>query len=357
MTVINYSSFAQALEKGMSRRNMTKEAKVLFDFMCNHEDVVHKRITKSDLKSGNTDRHYHVPDKESIEWFRGQHDVAETLKDGAGDNSIIAEAPKHFDEKVLVGLLNPQKVEQAVNAVKELVINDETLDDNLRQIWLEECANGDEGAFLAHVFLYAVPQPNNLSQIDEEIIEPQLDLEDEKEIKMYENLLQKLGKPQADTPPLEIADKELTYVRQLLLAYSDAERVPCIDRNDLESNPKYAKYKKNFDRSRQDFYSAEKIRESSKDILKLDEKDGFDIIKGEVFDGVVDVWELYESSNGFERMLHVLTKATDVQLSENTKRRMMSWIGNSEKKGICHILVAENKLWWIEETEDDTEII
>ncbi len=357
MAVINYSSFAQALEKGMNRRNMTGMAKVLFDFMCNHEDVVHKRITKADIESGNTDKHYHVPEKESIEWFKGKHDVAETLKDGVGDNSIIAEAPKYFDENVLVGLLNPQKVEQAVNAIKELVISDETLDDNLRQIWLEECENGDEGAFLAHVFLYAVPQPNNLSQMDEEIIEPQLDPEDEKEIKMYESLLRKLGKPQADTPPFEIADKELEYVRQLLLAYSDAECVPCIDRSDLESNPKYKKYKNNFERSRQDFYCAEKIRESSKEILKLDEKDGFDIAKEEVFSGVVDVWELYESSNGFERMLQVLSKATNVNLSENTRRRLLNWIGNSEKKGFCHILVSENKLWWVEDAERDAEII
>ena len=39
MAVINYSSYAQAVEKGMSKRNMTGMAKVLFAFMCNHEDV------------------------------------------------------------------------------------------------------------------------------------------------------------------------------------------------------------------------------------------------------------------------------------------------------------------------------
>ena len=34
MAVINYSSYAQAIEKGMSKRNMTGMAKVLFAFMC-----------------------------------------------------------------------------------------------------------------------------------------------------------------------------------------------------------------------------------------------------------------------------------------------------------------------------------
>lgn len=38
MAVINYSSFAQAIEKGMNKRNMTGMAKVLFAFMCDHEE-------------------------------------------------------------------------------------------------------------------------------------------------------------------------------------------------------------------------------------------------------------------------------------------------------------------------------
>ena len=71
MAVINYSSYAQAVEKGMSKRNMTGMAKVLFAFMCNHEDVVQRRITKADEKRGNMDVHYSVPDGEAIDWYFG----------------------------------------------------------------------------------------------------------------------------------------------------------------------------------------------------------------------------------------------------------------------------------------------
>lgn len=352
MASINYSLFAQSLEKGMSRRNMTGMAKILFAFMCDHKDVVKRRITKSDIERGNIDTQYSVPDKESIQWFRGEHDVAETLQDGVGNNDIIAEAPKYFEDHVLNGLLNPQKVEQAINSVKELVLNDETLDNNLKQIWLDECENGDEGAFLAHVFLYAVPQPNNFNEIDTDIVAPQLDTEDEQEIRMFENLVSRHAKPTPDNPPLEIAKIEMPYVKQLLIAYADAEKVSCIDRSDLESVPKYEKYKRNFERSRRDFYSADKIRESARDILKLNEKDGFDVVKEEVFDGVVDVWEYYESADGFSRMLQVMSKASDVSLTVNTRRRLLEWIGSAEKKGICHILAGENRLWWVENAEN-----
>ena len=353
MAVINYSSYAQAIEKGMSKRNMTGMAKVLFAFMCDHEDVVKRRITEADIKRGTTDVHYSVPDGEAIQWYRGQHDVSETLRNGAGDTSIIAEAPTYFEEHILNGgLINPQKEEQAIKAVRELVEEAENLDDSLRNNWLEECDNGEYGAFLAHVFLYAVPQANDLSKIDEEIVAPMLDEEDEKEISMFEALVAKHSKPEPDTPPLEIAEKEIPYAKQLLLAYADAEHVSCIDRSDLEAIPKYSRYKSNFERSRRDFYSAEKLRESAKDLLKLNEKDGFDLVKNEVYDGVVDEWDLYGSSDGYTRMLHVMSKASDINLSANTKRRLLEWIGNAEKKGICHILVGENKLWWVEDAEN-----
>ena len=120
MAVINYSSYAQAIEKGMSKRNMTGMAKVLFAFMCDHEDVVRRRNTKADEERGNMDVRYHVPDGEAIEWFRGQRDVSETLRNGAGNNDIIAEAPEYFEKHVLNGLINPQKEEQAIKAVREL---------------------------------------------------------------------------------------------------------------------------------------------------------------------------------------------------------------------------------------------
>jgi len=347
--VINYSSFAHVIEKGMNKRNMTGMAKMLFAFMCSHTGVVHKRITKKDIEGGNTDLQYSVPDRESIQWFRGEHDVAETLKDGAGNADIIAEAPAYFSDVILEKLINPQKTEIVIKEMLELIDHAENLDDKLRQTWKQMAADGDYGDFLANVFLYAVPQPNDLSKIDMEIVAPKLDDEDAREIQMFEALSRKLEKPKADSPPREIAPKEVKYVKQCLMAYASAEQVPCIDREDLETIPKYSRYLAHFDRQRKDFYNADKIRESSKDILKLNEKEGFDLVKGEVFDGVVDVWEMAEDKNGFRRMQEVLSTAASVSLSGHTKRRLLDWIDASEKKGICHILVIDGKLWWVKD--------
>ncbi len=353
MTVLNYSSYAHAIEKGMNRPKMIVIARALFEFMCDHEDVVKRRITKSDIEKGNTNTRFIIRNTEAGEWYHGRHDVAEALRTGAGNTDIISEAPQYFEELIENGTFNPQKLEQMINAVKELVSNAQNLDEDLKTQWLEECEIRDDGAFLAHVFLYAITQDNVVPEpIDEEIVAPRLDKEDEEELRMYQKLLAKHAKPEPDEPPIDIADKEIEYVKQLLMAYADAEHVASIDRTDLENNPKYRKYRRNFERSRWDFYSAEKIRESSKDILKLNEKDGFELAKKEVFSGVVDVWELHDTDDGFKRMSAVMAQAASYELSENTKRRLLNWISAAERKGICHILVGENKLWWVEDAEN-----
>lgn len=93
MVTINYFSYAHVIEKGMNRRNMTGMVKVLFEFMCDHEDVVTGKITKKDLEQGITHKRYIVPDKESIEWFRGQCDVAKTLQKSVG-NATLSRMPQ-----------------------------------------------------------------------------------------------------------------------------------------------------------------------------------------------------------------------------------------------------------------------
>lgn len=344
---INYSSYAHVIEKGMNRRNMTGMAKVLFEFMCDHEDVVTGRITKKDLEQGITHKRYIVPDKESIEWFRGQHDVAETLQKGAGNADIIRDAPGYFDDHVINGLINPQKLEIVINAMSDLIKSDDVVDEDVLDYWLRLRDVSDLGSFLANIFLYAVPQPNSGVMIDQEIVAPELDDEDTKELKMFETMVQKHAKPESKLPPLVIdSAKEMKYVKQLLMAYADAEKIPCMELEDLQS---YPIYQRNFEKQRRDFYSADTIRESSKEILKIKEKDGFDIVKQEICDEITPIWELSisEGQNGYQRLLRVLDRAGNAQLSGNTKKRLLDWIAAAEKQGICHFLVGEDKLWWV----------
>ena len=53
-----------------------------------------------------------------------------------------------------------------------------------------------------------------------------------------------------------------------------------------------------------------------------------------------------EYDNGYERMKAVIQHATTVPLSSNTEDRMLRWVGPGEKKGACHMLVNDEKLYW-----------
>lgn len=166
---------------------------------------------------------------------------------------------------------------------------------------------------------------------------------------MFESMVKKHAKPESKIPPLVIdSAKEMKYVKQLLMAYADAEHIPCMELEDLQF---YPVYKNNFEKQRRDFYSADTIRESSKEILKIKEEDGFDIVKKEICDEITPVWELSitEGTNGYQRLLKVLDRAGSVQLSGNTKKRFLDWIAAAEKHGICHFLVGEDRLWWVNE--------
>ena len=109
----------------------------------------------------------------------------------------------------------------------------ENLDDNLGQSLTQMTKDEDYIDFLAKVSLYAVPEPNDLSKIDMDIVAPQLDDEDVREIQMFEDLSRKPEKPKAYTPLRKIAPKEVKYVKQCLMAYASAEQVSCIGREDL----------------------------------------------------------------------------------------------------------------------------
>ena len=118
---------------------------------------------------------------------------------------------------------------------------------------------------------------------------------------------------------------------------------------DLDEKPKL---RKNFNRQRKDYYLAETIHRELRDTIRLDEEDGFDLLKDEVCDGVITTCEKSYNS-GFDRLTAVMEHATSVPLSNNLQDRMLDWVGPGEKKGVCHMLVNEERLGWMEVDDDE----
>lgn len=141
----------------------------------------------------------------------------------------------------------------------------------------------------------------------------------------------------------EILEDELVYIYALLEAYSEELNMPIESVDALEVHKHYFDH---FKRQRKDYYFAETIRRFVRDTF-TDSKQ-FDVLKDEVFDGIIDTHEK-EYDNGFKRLNAVLDKATNTNTSKSLLDSKLNYIGNKERKGVCHILANDKRLKWVDD--------
>ena len=144
-------------------------------------------------------------------------------------------------------------------------------------------------------------------------------------------------RPAPHAPPSEPAAHESRYVRQLLDAYGDhlGKQVPHLAALALEQS-----LHKDFIRQRERFYSAEALRNFSRDTVP----DGtFDALQEEVFQGVVDICESSHST-GLQRMKATVSQAAQVTSTSNP---LAPATRIQDRQGICHQLANDDRLNWM----------
>ena len=192
--------------------------------------------------------------------------------------------------------------------------------------------------FLVRVFLFAVFQNNNnppskqpLPSTDNAIllVGGKVFLNNV-EVKMPDKL----------TPPSEFASEEAIYIAELLRAYSDAEGAQ------VDPSTMADRYKRNLNDQRQHYFNAEAVRRRVRDVYKSTDNDVFETFKQDVYEGVINVHD-QDHANGYARLLAVLTQACNLQRGSSLLEQFPKWIGNSQRQGVCHILVNENRIKWV----------
>lgn len=136
---------------------------------------------------------------------------------------------------------------------------------------------------------------------------------------------------------------EMPYISALLEAYSDELNVKIDTTKSLEA---YSFYFKHLNRQRKDYYSAETIRRFVRDTLTDSQQ--FDVLKEEIYNGIIDTHE-QEYDSGYKRLVEDLKQAAVTNTSKSMLDSKLHCIGNSERKGTCHMLVNDNKLRWVNE--------
>lgn len=147
----------------------------------------------------------------------------------------------------------------------------------------------------------------------------------------------------------QIYDFEAGYISALCDAYAEALSRDSVSVDDIPTLPK--KYRKNFYDQRKAYLSAESIQRSISEVYE-DGENQFDILKGDAYDGIKTTY-FDDYDNGYRRLLEVLKKISDVQLTKSKLSLIKNLIGNLERLGIVHILVNDKTIAsWVDPYEE-----
>lgn len=145
------------------------------------------------------------------------------------------------------------------------------------------------------------------------------------------------------TPPEDIAQEEIPYIKALFAAYAQATGMASVTKDNLYTLNE--RYRRNYSDQRENYYNAARVERSVREIFENGEQE-FGKIKEDAYDGVVDVcWNDFD--DGFKRLLAVLNQVTQITLTKSFLTQIKDLINNSEKKGICHMLVNDGKIQWV----------
>jgi len=176
------------------------------------------------------------------------------------------------------------------------------------------------------------------------ILDKVLSLTIDKQNRIYDFIKKELGnegglcglkkaRPLPKVTPSEIQKKESIYIGKILAAYSEYLKSNISSALELD---KYPKLREDFERHRKTFFSAESLKEFSRDINDSDSK-YFEEFKEEVFDGIINTID-EDAKDGFERLRKVLDRATSLQITDNP---LVGSSNINDRKGICHHLANE----------------
>ncbi len=253
--------------------------------------------------------------------------VSPKIKKASSNPEVTESIVEYFETNIVVEL-QPTLKSELVYKINRLVQEDNNISDDKKRAIGKLASKNDIAAFLSATFLLAVVLPNKISK---QIVSSSSN-EELPEIPV----------------PSSVDSSERSYTKPLLNAYGQEAHKPDFSIKDLDT---YPRYKKNFGDQRGYYYAAEALRRGIRDMYSK-EKDPFDVLENEIYEGVIETWD-DPCKNGLARLRKVLSKATSTALDKCKICRDTTWVGNAQRKGVCHFLVKEGRLeGW---TRDDDE--
>lgn len=329
--ILNYKSYYEAFKIGVINNGFTNVAKILFSPIFKDQTICDENNVP-----------YAVDNQNASKWGNGSVPIQTEIQQAVGDNDMLEKMITYFDDKVVPMEISDALKDEMLDAMVELVNNCD-LKPTAKKRLMKYYEDGAIGEFLARVFQRALLGDNKVapSKKKKSASDKQSDSLDE-----FNGVIRgKLTKPQA-VVPATIQPDELGYVSELYAAYSDAYQVPVSNPDDLDS----INCREHFDRQRKNYYLAEIIHEKTRDSFRQGESDNFETLKDEIEVGVYLVSHDSSYPDGLKKANAVLDKAGGLPISYNTQDALFNWIGPGEKQGVCHMLVNEERLEWVDKS-------
>lgn len=256
-----------------------------------------------------------------------------SIRSKSADDRVVRSIEEYFKKNVAKRLLKGSE-DDLIERLKAIIEEDTGIADTKKQELLTNAQKNTLALFLASVYLYSLSRDNVVT-----------DGGSAKTITATTEL-------ETIPIPTSVTGVEGSYTDALLAAYGQVEGIKGFTVDMLDT---YPTHKENFSNQRKYYFAAEAVRRGTRDLYDTKEKDQFEVLKDEMYEGVTEVWE-DEAKNGLARMRKVMAQATKTSLDKCRICRDTEWVGNSQRKGVCHFLVGENRLkGWVR--DDDEQAI
>lgn len=225
--------------------------------------------------------------------------------------------------------------------LKDYINNPHTIAEDLIQNWDKYCKTGISKK--SHINL-TVELETYIRNFDFSIVQeiPPIQLIDEySKTKWYKYRfgggLKKRPK-RAEVSEIHEDETKLPYITQLLKAYSEYAN---INYETIESVSADQMLSDHLHRQRVDYHTAQALKRFSRD--EFIDEDPYEEAKEEIYYGVVDIARK-KYPNGLERANTTLSEARKISLDGNELGKLYP----SDKSGMCHDLVNEEKIRWVD---------
>ena len=154
--------------------------------------------------------------------------------------------------------------------------------------------------------------------------------------------------PDGDVIKLSVALKPYKNINEATLPYIHALCEVYTERLAKEVTPKTTgelpeKLQRHLELQRQAYFDAKSIERSVRDAF-VDGERQFDALKDDAYDGIEMVYFDENHETGYDRLQEVLKKITSTELAKSNLVNIKGFISNRTRKGICHILVDDERI-------------